>query len=146
MVRCQVGDGLCVHGTVGIHGDVSQLGQCPDPVVPDPTPYPETRQRTFIEYPAAPVAALLGQGHLKALPGGHQRGFQTRRSTPHHQQVLRVVGLPELLGMPVPAPLLPGSGVLGAAHRDTVVPAGDTDIAANAFPDGVALAPAHFVG
>ena len=99
-----------------------------------------------MEHPAAPVTGLLGDGDLKALFGCNQRGFQSGGAAAHYQHVARLRGPSKSLGVPAAPPFFARRGVLGAAHRYAVMPAGNADIAANALADIVTVAFADLGG
>ena len=97
-------------------------------------------------YPATPFIGLFGNRDLKALLGRHECSLESCRAATHDQHALWRGRFRKFLGVPAASPLLTRGGVLRAAHRHTVVPAGNTDVAANAFPDGIAVALANFRG
>src|ERR1700683_5179825 len=85
--------------------------------------------------PPAETLARLRNRDLIAAPPERERTLKTGRSRSHDQNRGIAAGGGDALGMPSAAPLLPDGRVLRAAHRDTIVPAGDADVAADAFAD-----------
>ena len=132
--------GLGIEFAVGVHRHVAHLREGPHAVIANPSPGGHARELAFLQYPAAPVIGLLGDGDFKALLGCDQRGFQSGGAAAHHQHVARLRGLRKSLWVPAAAPFFARRGVLGAAHRHAVVPAGNADVAANALADVVAVA------
>ena len=86
-------------------------------------------------------AARLGDGNLdsRAAPSV-SAGLEPRRPAADHQRPARRVAAQDFR-VPAAAPFLAGRRVLRAADRHAVMPAGDADVAADAFADLVARGP-----
>ena len=144
MVSAKTYRRLGIQLAIGKHRDIAHLRQSPNAIIPHPAPGRHSRKLTFLQHAAAPVLRLLGNRDLKALSGGDQRGLKSCRPSAYYQHAVRRRCLSEPLRMPAAPPFLARCRVLGTADRHTVVPARDTNIAADTFADIVTVALADF--
>jgi hypothetical protein len=115
------------------HGIAVMPLQLPDPVLRDTAPGGQAGERRLADYPAAELAAGLGQHHRIAALAERAGGFQAGRPGADDQHAGIGGPRPDPLRMPSPAPLLAHSRVLRAADRRHGHVTGNTDIAPDAL-------------
>ena len=134
MLRAEVQNVLRGQITVGIERDIGHLAQLPQPVFRDAVPGLHPRQPGFKPKPAAEILRPVCQRHAIAAPRQRQRRLQPRRATAHHKHRTGTI-LAHPFRVPAAPPFLACRRVLGAAHPDAIMPAGNADVAADAFAD-----------
>src|SRR6202140_4833058 len=114
--------------------------------VEDAPPACQSGQARLETQPAADLFGCLREADLVTAPAERQRTLEARGTCADHQNGGWAARRGDPFGMPLAAPFFADGRVLRAPHRDGIVPARDTDVAADALADVLLAALVDFPG